>query len=554
MSSAVSRWLHSKTPTEAPTGMVVARHPLAAQAGCETLQAGGNAVDACVAASFATSVVQPVASTIGGGGQLVVAMADGRRGAIDYRYTAPGRAHAGMFELGGPVAESDLFGYPGVRGHANEIGPRAVAVPGSIAGLTLAAEQFGVLPLSDLVEPALALATEGFEVDWYSSLMQAVHLDLLTSFPHTAATFLRDGRYPMRPRTIGPADVHRQPALGATLREIARDGRDGFYRGRSAEAIVKEVRSGGGLIEPTDLERFSPVTASPPEVELRRFAVLGPLNMAVIVPLVRMLALADLHALDPCDPRRFHLIVEMLRLARADQHESYGDENFSPSTWAALSSPTHAADRLARIDDRHRGAPVATSRRFPTARGEGTVHISAMDSAGNAASLTETVLGNWGSGVTTESGVLLNNGMVGFDPRPGRANSIAPGRRPVSFMSPLIVLDERRSPLLALGASGGRRISAAVLQVMSNVLDLGMDMQDAVAAPRVDLIDDAVLADQRLPASVIRDLEARGHRVVSRSEELCTFEFANPCGVLRTASGSLQGGVNPYQATAAVGY
>lgn len=542
--------------------MVTARHPLAAEAGCEVLRQGGNAVDAAVAASFVGSVVQPVANTIGGGGLLVVRDPEASEAFIDYRYQAPIRATADMFTPVTRGPTSDLFGWSGVSGAANGVGHLAVAAPGSVAGLARAVERFGRRSLSDVMGPAIGLAEDGFEVDWYGSLMQGIHLDILTRFPITARTFLRDGRYPYRPRVLGHGDRLRQPELAAQLRRIAENGPRAFYEGEAAETLVRDVAAGGGILELPDLVGFEPREAQPRRVTFRGHTVLGPQNMAVWVQLVQILEHFDLSSLEPDAPRRLHLIAEILNRVRGDQLRYYGDLEQIDAPWSELSSTEHAAYLATSIDPTRRTDPP--SDRIAVAHGPGpapnvedaehTVHISAVDERGMMASLTETILGDFGSGVTTETGVLLNNGLVGFNPEPGHPNSVGPRKRPVSFMTPLVVTRPDGSSFLALGASGGRKIAAAVVQILSLVLDHGLGLQDAVSMPRIDLEGDAILLDARFPESAGRDLASMGHRVERRSEDLSTFEFANPCGVLRDPDGTLTGGVNPFQMTSAVGY
>jgi gamma-glutamyltranspeptidase/glutathione hydrolase len=548
--------------------MVVARHPLSAQAGCAMLAAGGNAVDAAVAASFAGSVVQPVANTIGGGGVLVLHDPATGSFSIDYLYRAPLRATADMYALEADAAPG-LFGWSGVRDQANEIGHRAVATPGSVAGLVRAVEQFGQLSLSDVLAPAIELAHRGFEMDWYGSLMLGSHLDLLTRFPVTARTFLREGRFPYRPLMIGVGDIHRQPELAQTLQDVAKHGARGFYEGRAAEALTREMAVGGGLITAEDLRSYAPGQASTQEIRYRGYRVLGsPGNWVLYTQFFQMLGQFDLAGLAVDEPQRLHLLIEVMRRGWADRATYYGDPSFVAAPWQGLASPEYARALAGTIDPRRRSEPthrpdparfqaeltppagVVTAASAPEGR---TVHISAMDGAGRIASLTETILGNYGSGVTTEGGVLLNNGMMAFSPVPGHQNSIAPGKRPSSNISPLILLTADGHPFLAIGASGGRKIMGALLQIVSLVIDRGLGIQEAIAQPRVDLEGDAVVLDGRFPDTTARGLEAMGHRVVRRVEDLSTFEFGNPCGILRDASGVLHGGVNPYQMTTAVG-
>jgi len=556
-----SRWLHSKTQAEARGGMVAARHPLAAEAGREILAAGGNAVDAVVAASFAESVVQPAASTIGGGG-ILCARLGGTSYGVNYLFEAPGGARPDMFPVTGEAGQA-LFGWSGVKDRLNEIGHLAAAVPGSVAGLCRAAQAHGRLGLGALLKPAIRLAQDGFEMDWYGSLMAGIHLDEIMRFPWTARLLLRDGRYPYRPAMLGPGDVHRQPELAETLRAIATDGADAFYRGAIAQSIADEMARGGGIVALADLARYRALESGLQETVYRGHRVLGhPDALMIYVEFLNILAQFDMAALAPEDPRRLHLIVEIFRRCWHDRMRFSGDRRFVDGPWEELASAAYGAAVAATIDPRRRTGldhhPDPRGPRSPApgpaSRAESrTVHISAVDRDGGIASLTETVLGNYGCLVATASGVLLNNGMMSFAPVPGHANSIAPGKRPGSNMTPLLVLDPTGRPFLALGASGGRKIITAVLQVLNLVIDHKLGIQEAVAHPRVDLEGERVIVDARLPPDVADDLRAMGHEVAVREEGLSTFEFGNALGLLIEPSGLVKGGVNPFQATAAVG-
>jgi gamma-glutamyltranspeptidase/glutathione hydrolase len=546
--------------------MVVARHPLAAEAGCEIIRRGGNAVDAAVAASFATSVVQPVASTLGGGGLLVCWTPRGGLAAIDYLYVAPRAAHPTMYALEADAAPG-LFGWVGVRDRANEHGHRAVAVPGSVAGLAAAVEGHGRLSLAEVIAPALRLARAGYPMDWYGSLMQGIHLDLLQRFSTTARLFLRDGRYPYRPYSIDAADVHRQPELACLLEEIADDGPAAFYQGRAAELLAAEIAGGNGLIDRADLGRYRVREAPPRLVQYRDYKVAGtPWSMMIYSQFLKMLATFDLGCYRGAnDPERLHLVIELLKRCWKDRVSHGGDPDFVDGPWEGLQSQAYAQALAGRFDPRRTGlAETAldpydfqgTAGHNPispglTTREGNTVHISAADGDGGMASLTETILGNYGALISTETGVLLNNGMMAFAPVDSHPNRIQPGKRPSTNMGPLIILDGTGKPVIAFGASGGRKIVSAVLQILSLIADHGMTLQEAIAEPRLDVAGDSVLLDSRMPRELAVALSDKGHKVEFREETLASFEFGNPCGILRT-DGELISGVNPFQMTTAV--
>ena len=548
-----SGWTHSKSLATATGGMVATRHPLAAEAGVSILEAGGNAVDAAVASSLASGVVQALSNTLGGGGFLVVHSPEAGAHAIDYRYEASEKASEDMFDLDDAVSP-DGFGWVGVHERSNEIGHRSVAVPGSVPGLALAVDRFGTMPFDAVLEPALRLATDGFEMDWYGSLMQGAHLDLLTANPTTARIYLREGGFPYRPRIIGAADVHRQPELAKTLESIQSGGPDVLRRGPLADSIVSETLRGGGMLTPDDLDGYAVREEAPNVVRYRGHTVFGPPNMTPFVQILTILEQLDIYPLEPTDPLRLHLIAETLFVVKREQAMRYGDAQFLDSSWDELRDPERTTELVGQIHPRHHTPRRDSRASRGGSRHRNTIHISSADSSGTLVSLTETILGNFGSGVTTETGILLNNGMAGFDPRPGRPNSIRPRRRPLSNMTPIVVTDSSGRAWLTLGASGGPKIVGAVVQVLSHMVDGDMDIQQAIAAPRVDVEGDAIVLDARFGSSVAGALEDLGHEVIQRTEDLSSFEFANPSGVAVDQDGFLYGGANPYQLTEAVGY
>lgn len=567
MNTQESVWSHAKSEIRCAGGVVTARHPLSARSGIEMLRSGGNAVDAAVAASLAGSVVQQVANSIGGGGVAVVFHPTKGRATINYLYEAPGAATPDMFPLE-PHAAPGLFGWTGIRNQLNEIGGLAVGVPGSIAGLHRTWERFGKLPWAHVIAPAIRLADEGFPMDWYGTLMLAVHADQMQAYPVTARQFLRAGVHAYRPAVIDRPDVFRQPALAATLRAIATAGPSAFYGGAVADSIVQAVGAAGGILRHDDLEQYTVRADQPATVSYRGHAVdyvaCGAPTVATFLAILQHFEIASYA---PRDPRRLHLIAEALRRAWHYRDRFNGDRPFVDSPWdgmvAAEFTRTLAAsidpDRRTAVDpsiDPHEYQPTQCSDlgSAKAGRHEGTVHISAADRDGCMVALTETVVGNFGSLVTSEAGVLLNNGMIAFSPIPGQRNSVAPRKRPATNMSPLIVRAPDGRATLTLGASGGRKIIPAILQVLSLVVDHGLGIQDAIAHPRLDLEGDKLILDARLGPEIAAGLERLGHAVELREEGLSTFEFGNACGILADGHGMLHSGVNPFQMTTAVGF
>lgn len=561
--TSVSEWRHAKTEVVAKRGVVVARHPLSALAGQEILAKGGNAVDAAVTASLVGSVVQPVANAIGGGGLMLIAQ-KGDVSAINYLYQAPAGASPEMFELEAGAAPG-LFGWSGIKGRANEIGGSAVGVPGSIAGLHHAVSRYGRLSWAEVVAPAIAAAENGFQVDWYNSLMASVLADEMLAFPATARAFLRNGRDAYRPAVIGPADVHRQPELAEVLRKVATNGPSAFYQGEVARNIAAAVKAAGGTLGERDLAEYKVRTPAAARLEYRGASISYlPYGAPTFALALGILSAFDMPSFAPDDPQRLHLVVEALKLAWAYRDRFNGDSDVIPGPWRGLADPRFAVELAGSIDPRRAKAPDTSldpyafdeAVRGPDgagrARSEGTVHISAADDSGGMVALTETVVGNFGSLVTSDDGVLLNNGMIAFSPIPGQTNSIAPGKRPATNMCPIIVHDASGRAVATLGASGGRKIIPAVLQALLHHLDHGLSMQDSIAHPRLDLEGDAVVLDARYGASVAEALERLGHRVERRSEDLTTFEFGNACGIARRDE-ELRSGVNPFQMTMAAG-
>jgi len=494
--------------------MVVSAHRLASQVGVEVLRRGGNAIDAAVAVGYALAVVYPVAGNLGGGGFMTIRLADGRATFFDFRETAPGAATETMYldALGSPM--------PG----ASTLGHLAVGVPGSVAGLEHARAHYGTQTREALLAPAIALARDGFVLtDGDVELFALANAELARD-PAAAAIFLQEGK----PLPAGARLV--QADLAATLRAIAKNGADGFYRGPVAAELVRASRAGGGILSIEDLAGYRVRERVPVACDYRGYRIVsapppssGGVTLCLALNVLEGYPLAT-WGRDSVD--YVHTVAEVLRLAFVDRNTRLGDPDFVANPVEELLDEDYAATLRSRIDpDR---AAVSVDLMPPTTLGERpqTTHYSVIDAQGNAVSVTTTLNGAFGAKVVGGStGVLLNNEMDDFTIKPGvpnlfglvqgRANAVAPGKRPLSSMSPSIVTRDGR-PLLVIGSPGGPRIITTVLQVILNVIDHGMDVAAAIAAPRLHhqwLPDTLFVEPGRLTAATRAVLEQRGHRI-----------------------------------------
>ncbi|MHB8730453.1 MAG: gamma-glutamyltransferase family protein [bacterium] len=550
-----SGWQFRKALVTSHRGVVAAKHPLAARAGVDMLNRGGNAVDAAVATAFAIGVIEPWMSGLGGGGYMVVGRPAGASGpadaasVVEFGMRAPLAAHADMFELEDGY-DTELFGWRRVRNQANIHGPRSVAVPGVPSGLALALQRLGTMPLAEVLRPAIALARDGFPVDWTTTLQVALDAATLRRYESAASLFMPGG-LPIIPAATPRPQLLKQPDLARTLEALAAEGPDAFYRGAAAKRIVEDVRRHGGILEEEDFARYQARVAPALVSRALGYDVMlssGPSGGATLAEIAGLMAGSPPGRLGHNTAPYLHLLIEATHAAFDDRLRLLSDEG----GWDALTSDTHISTRRAGIGERA-AAPAGAGGRAgadPTS----TTHLCAADASGTMVSLTQTLLSRFGSRVLVPgAGVLLNNGMMWFDPEPGHRNSAAPGRRPLANMTPAVVGVEGR-PVFAVGASGGRRIIDAVLQLVLNHMEFGMDAQAAIDAPRMDASSDEVIVDARIPAAVRDDLARRGHRIVAAEEAMAPRFFASPVAVARDPStGALAGGADPYHPAAAVG-
>jgi len=552
-----SQLLVTKRTPPAPRGMVVAEHPVGARVGADILQTGGNAVDAAVAAAFAMTVVEPFMSTIGGSGTMLVHVA--RRGetvALDFNGCAPGRAHESMFEIA-PGISRGLFAWPNVEGAANDRGHLAVAVPGSVAGLSLALERFGTMTLRDVLQPAIALAREGFVPDWYQTLSTARSLEELLRFDEATRVYLRNGRSVHRPPTgMEEGDRVTYPDLARSLELIAREGPAAFYRGALAGAIHDAMAAHGGLITREDLAAYE-VRVGPPLVGSYRGLELafspGSTGGVTAIEILNILEQFPAAAVGCGTARGLHTRAAAVRRAFADRFEYLGDPAVVKNPVERLTSKEYARAVAAEIRRPRRSTEQAPGSGALAAGDDCTTHIGVVDRQRNAVALTHTAVSLFGSHVVVPgTGILLNNGMMWFDPRPGRPNSIAPGKRALVNMVPVLGF-KRGKPHLTLGAPGGRRIVSAIPQVIATLTDTRCTLQAAIEAPRLHDEGRELLVDARVGEKVLAALRGFGHEVAPREETYATLNFAKPVGI-RVGPRGLEAGLDPLRPAAAAGH
>lgn len=546
------------------TTMVAAKHPDAVRAALDIMDAGGNAIDAAVAVSFAVGVLEPWMSGVAGAGFMTIQPAGGQPVVIDFFSRAPQAATADMYELTGGGG-ADSVGFGGVKDQANAYGVRSVAVPGMVAGMTLALERYGTRSLAEVIQPAIDFAEEGIEVNWYRGMLLASQQQVLSRDPETARIFL-DGGLPPAPLFGKPNPRIRQPELADTLRKIAAAGRDGFYRGEVAERIAEHMQRNGGLLTTDDLARFEATIVDPLVLRYHDHdLVLLPYQAGGITigEAFNILDGLDIAATGHNSAAALHAIAEASRRGYADRFAYVADPDFVSVDWARLASPEYAAERRAEIDPSRASRPkpgmhiaLATTPSAIAAGGDGgcTTHFSVVDRDGTMVSVTQTLTLIFGSGVTVPgTGVLLNDNMNLFDPVPGQANSIAPWKRPASSMAHIVAVRDGQ-PVLAVGAPGGRRIMDTCMQMALNVIDYGMDIQASCSAPLIDCAGPELLTDDRIPLATRERLAGMGHQVVAAEVSFSPRVFASPTGVaVDPATGFRSGGADPFGAGIAAG-
>lgn len=491
-------------PERARQAMVASAHELASAAGLEILKRGGNAVDAAVAVGFALAVVHPEAGNLGGGGYILIRMADGRVGAVDYREMAPAAAHPAMYKS---PAEA-------------RVGYKASAVPGTVAGLELAHRRFGRLPWRQVLEPARRLAARGFPASQRMELILALQVPVMKQFPQSAKIFLHGSDQPLK-----QGELVRQRDLAATIERIARRGAREFYEGETARRIAADMAAHGGTITYEDLRGYRAREVEPLRGAYRGHPILTvPPSAAGGVALLEMLNILERFpmrlGMEGSSQAR-HLMIEAMKRAYRDRGLHLADPAFQAVPVERLTSKAYAAE-LARTIRLDRATPSAELENRPAEglapaaeESEETTHFSVIDAAGNLAANTYTLNGFYGSQViAARTGVLLNDIMSAFSRRAGSPNAIGPRKRPVSSMGPTIILRPDGSPWVAFGSPGAMTISNTLLNIVVNLIDFKMSLRDAIEFPRIHhgYLPDRVDAEPgALVFDVAEKLRALGH-------------------------------------------
>ena len=558
-----------REPVRGAHVMVASDESLASDAGTEILKRGGNAVDAAVATAFALAVVEPAAGNLGGGGFMLVRLANGTTNFFDYREVAPGKATRDMFI--GPDGK--------LENNASTIGYRSVAVPGTVAGLALVLKTHGTMKLAAVVAPAIRLAEQGFPVSEKLAREFAEERPGLQRFSMSSRIFLNDGK------TYRVGDTFRQPELAATLKRIAKNGAAEFYQGETAHLLAGDMAALGGLVTLDDLAHYQPkirdvlhanytlgghrweVLSAPPPSS-GGVAVIEALNMLQDVPLKGW-----------DDPQSVHMVVEVMRRVFADRAAFLADPDFSNVPVAGLTSPCYAKELVATIDPLRAssskeiragnphvctsGVSASVPPNTVISLGEGphTTHFSVVDAAGNAVACTTTLNDSYGSHVTSSAGFLLNDEMDDFTTQPGvpnalfgliqsEANTIAPGKRPLSSMTPTIVLRDGELSFVT-GSPGGPTIISATLLSVLNWMRLGMDAQSAINAPRFhhQWLPDQIGMEKLFSSEMEEQMKERGYQVKRRGH----IGLVNAIGI-DVKTGERCGAADPRDNGAAAGY
>lgn len=520
-------------PVHARHAMVVSSNELGSKAGVEIMRAGGNAVDAAVATGFALAVVHPGAGNLGGGGFMLIRMAEGKTHFLDFREEAPAAATANMYldARGNVVSGASMIGY------------KSIGVPGSVAGLVFAEKKYGKLALAQVMAPAIKLARDGFPLKWELArdMREDAHLD---KFPESRRIFQRDGNF------YKQGEIFRQPELARTLERIA-ENPDEFYHGAMARELAAAVQKGGGLITAEDLAHYEVKEREPVRGTYRGYEVISApppsSGGAALIETLNILEGFDLAKAENRSAQSVHLIAEAFRRAFFDRAEFMGDPDFSKLPVAELIDKKYGAAWRETIDPEH--ASVSKDLKRPTIFSEleeyerehaptaatresqHTTHYSVVDAEGNAVAVTTTINAWFGSRVTAEGlGFLLNDEMDDFAAKAGvpnsdgliqgAANAIGPGKRPLSSMTPTMVLKDGKL-FLVLGSPGSSRIITTVALAVIGVVDYGMNVQEAVNAPRFhnQWMPDVLSVEQWFSPDTVRRLENMGHKIEFGTQE-----------------------------------
>ena len=515
-----ARLAASREPVRARHGMVASTSEIASRVGVDIMKRGGNAVDAAIGVAFALAVTHPAAGNLGGGGFMMIRLRDGRTTAIDYREMAPGAAHRDVYlDKDGRLIEGE---------GGSLVGYRAAGVPGTVRGMELALKKYGSGKLSwaQLVEPARRLAATGFIVNRTLARSLRSNHEYLSQYPETERIYLRRGRF------YEEGERFRQPDLAATFARLQRLGPNEFYQGETARLIVADMKRNNGLMTMRDLAAYLAKERVPLRGTYRGFEVISmpppSSGGAVLIQMLNILEGFPLEKAEASSSHRYHLMTEAMRRAFADRAEYMGDTDFVKVPIAGLIDKSYA-ENLRRTIDPQRASNSAEVRAGRPAgfESEETTHFTVVDGAGNAVSNTYTLNNSYGSAVVARgTGILLNNEMDDFAAKPGtpnlygliqgERNAVAPGKRPLSAMTPTFVLRKDGSLWFTIGSPGGPTIINTVFCVITNVVDYGMNIQQAIDVPRIHhqwLPDELIYEPFGLSGDTQEALRARGHKL-----------------------------------------
>lgn len=522
-------------------GIVAAAKPEASEVGVEIMKKGGNAIDAAVATAFALGVVEPNASGIGGGGFMLIRLAEtGEEIFYDFRETAPMNSTADMYPLDGEGKVID---------NVNSVGGLSIAVPGEVDGLLTVLEKYGTMSREEVIQPAIDYAENGFVVTENFNGVMNDQFEKINRSEASKEIYFRNGV------PAAPGDIIKNPDLAETLRIIAKEGKDGFYKGAIAEDMVKAAQADGGILTLEDLENYEIKLREPIKGTYRGFDIISvpPSSSGGthVIQLLNIMENYDVKALGHNSVETIHLWSEASKLMFADRAKYMADTDFVDVPLAGLASKDYAKELVGKIDLNKAAQDVKFNDPSKYESGS-TTHYSVMDKEGNMVSVTKTLNNFFGSGLTVEGrGFLLNNQMGNLDVKPGNINSVEPGKRPLSSMSPTLVLKDGK-PFMSVGSPGSTRIITTVAQLISNVVDFDMDLQEAVNAPRMYDQKGTLDVESRIPEDVIKGLEVLGHKV-SVKPGLDQY-FGGAQVIIMEESGELYGAGDPRRDGQAVGY
>ena len=521
-------------------GVVTSANYYASKIGTQIIENGGNAIDAAVAVGFAMSTVESYYSGLGGGGYMLIRFAEtGETVFLDFREVAPSGANPDIW----PLKDDGTYG-----GYYDmQLSPQGIAVPGYVKGMMYALETYGTMSREEVLSPAAELANKGFPVGAFMNQVLTDDYDWYTITDETARIYYKDGM----PYEVG--EIYTNPDLGATIQKIIDEGADGFYKGSVAESIVATANQYGNTMTMEDLANYEVKVREPVSGNYRGYTVISSPPSSSggtsVVEILNIVENYDVPGMDVNSPEYINLFTEAFKIAFADRAQYIADTDFTDVPLAGLTSKEYAATRAAEIE-------LGTTKSYLSGepygfQGSNTTHFSIMDNQGNVVSCTQT--NNGGSGITAVgTGVLLNGEMADFSSGWDNANSIVEGKRPLSSMSPTIILDEDGNPYAAIGTPGSTRIITTAAQVISHIIDHKMDIQTAINMPRFFCNGGDLYMETRIDEAISDELADMGY-TIQRTKDYDTY-YGGVHGVVKQADGSLRGGADPRRDGKALGY